>query len=324
MAMPSFARGNPVDLDIFIYDQEGGTLTDPDGYAGGTEPTLKIYDQDGDLVHDETDPTNITRTAQGRFRFTGYTILTDADIGQNWRIVWYFTINGNLLPVSSRTEFFEVRVAGAASMSAPYNDNDDTAAMVEGLSASEIEEAWRDWANWIIDMECGHDFYAHSDVTEYYDIDSDQVAIILEHYPIITVTTVQDNVNGLGDANPTTITSDHRNIQTDSGILTLISDTYSIFTKGVQNVSVVYTYGWLNVPSAVAMMANMLVAWRGQVWLLEKDESAIFGTQRIQIGDFAQTFGQTFGPIGEKFAGKVADINNRRLLLKRLYGKKVI
>ena len=34
MAMLSFARGNAVDLDIYIYDQEGGTLTDPDGYAG--------------------------------------------------------------------------------------------------------------------------------------------------------------------------------------------------------------------------------------------------------------------------------------------------
>lgn len=323
MAMLSFARGNPVDLDIFIYDQEGGTLTDPDGYAGGTEPTLKIYDQDGDLVHDETDPTNIARTSAGRFRFTGYTIPTGADVGQNWRIVWYFRINGNLLPVSSRTEYFEVRVAGAAAMTAPYNDNDDTAAMVEGLNASDIKDAWRDWANWIINMECGKDFYSH-DVTEYHDISEDQAVILLEHYPIITVTTVQDNVNGLGNANPTTITSAHYNIQMDCGILTLISDTYSVYTKGIQNVSVAYTYGWLNVPSEVATMANMLIAWRGQVWLLEKDDKAPFGAQMIQIGDFTQTFGQTFGPVGEKFAGRVSDINNQMMLLKRLLGKKVI
>lgn len=323
MAMPSFARGSAVDLDIYIYDQEGGTLTDPDGYAGGTEPTLKIYDQDGTLVHDETVSSNITRLAAGRFRFTGYTIPTDADLGQNWRIVWYFRINGVLIPVVDRREFFEVRTAGAAAMTAPYNDNDDAAALAHGLNSSDIEDVWRDWANWIIELECGHDFYSHTDA-EYQDIDDDQSAIILEHYPVITITTVQDNVNGLGDADPTTITSGHYNIQTDCGILTLVSDTYSVFTKGVQNALVTYTYGWTNVPSDVVMMANLLVAWRGQLWLLEKDGETPFGAERIQIGDFAQTFGEGFGPLQEKFAGIVGDINNQMMLLKRKYGKKVI
>jgi len=323
MSMPSFARGNAVDLDIYIYDYEGGSLVDPDGYAGGTEPTVKIYDQDGTLVHQETDNSNITRISTGHYRFQNYTIPVGATLGQNWRIVWAFNVNGNLLPAASRTEHFEVAAAGGVSFQPAYSDDDSTADLVEGLSASDIKQEWKNWANWVIDLECGHDFHSHS-ATEYHDIVDDQCRILLDHYPVLSVSSLQDNANGLGNADPVTITSDDYYLDADSGILTLVSDEQTEFTKGTANVAISYSYGYTSVPSEVQTMANLLVAFRGQIWLLEKDGSVPFGVERIQIGDFAQTFGDDLGPLQSKFGGEIADIKRHMKLLTRMYGKKVI
>ena len=320
--MQTFAQGSAVNLDIYIYVTEGGTLVDPDGYAGGTEPTLKIYDQGGTLVHEETDNSNITRLSEGHFQFTGYTILVDATIGSNWRIVWYFLVRGNLISATIRTEYFEVTTGGAAAYSNPYDSKSEVVEFVEGVTVDDIKEGWRDWAKTIIDQECQHDFYAHDAGTEVHDINrDDQDTVILRHWPTITVTRLRDGVNGVTSSTPTTISSDHYHVYRDAR-LSLVSASYSCFTKGRVNVDVQYTYGYTEVPSDVRMLANFLVAFRAQVWLLEKEaeEKGAFGARKIVMADYEETFGQDLRIIESKFGDKVTGGATRMMaLVKRDY-----
>jgi len=318
--MLSFALGEVVNLDIYIYDREGGSLVDPDGYAGSTEPSLKIYNQSGSLVKEETDNTNVTRLSVGHYRYTSYTIPAGETIGSNWRIVWYFNINGNLLTASLRTEYFEVVAAGAVSYSAPYDAKDEVVELVEGLTESDIQGTWRDWAKVCIDLECGHDFYSHDSDTEYYDIVDSQSVLLLRNYPVLALTQLRDNVNGIYTQTPTTIDDDYH-LESEAGIITLLGGTQSYFTTGKANADVEYTYGYSSTPVEVRMLANMLVAFRAQIYLLEKNGESIFGLQSLQIADYRETFGQDLGPIKAKL---VDDIKRMMLLVKRKYGKKFV
>ena len=325
--MLTFVQGNAVDLDIYIYVSEGGALVDPDGYAGGTEPTLKIYDQGGSLVHEEADNSNVSRVAGGHFRFVGYTLPVDATVGSNWRIVWYFLVNGNLIAATTRTEYFEVTTGGAAAYTNPYDSKSEVVELVEGVAVGDIKEAWRDWAKTIIDQECRHDFYSHNVGTEVHDIDrDDQDTVILRHWPPISVTRLRDSINGVTSSAPTTIASGHYHIYND-GRLRLVSDAYSVFTKGPVNVDVQYTYGYSEVPSDVRMLANMLVAFRAQVWLLEQEAagSGAFGAKKIVMADYEETFGQDLKIIESKFGDKITGGAQRQMeLVKQAYGYGVV
>jgi len=322
--MLTFAQGNAVNLDIYIYVSEGGALVDPDGYAGGTEPTLKIYDQGGTLVHEETDNSNITRLAEGHYQFTGYTLPVDATVGSNWRIVWYFEVNGNLIAATARTEYFEVTTGGAAAYTNPYDSKAEVVELVEGVTVDDIKETWRDWAKTIIDQECQHDFYANDAGTEVHDIDrDDQDTVILRHWPVLSVTRLRDCINGVTSSTPTTISSDHYHVYTADGRIRLVSDTYSYFTKGPVNVDVQYTYGYTEVPSDVRMLANMLVAFRAQVWLLEEEQASVsaLGVKSIVMADYEATFGQDLKMVESKFGDKVTGGVQRMMkLVVQKYG----
>lgn len=325
--MPTFALGSAVNLDIYIYVSPGGADADPDGYADGTEPTLKIYDHDGTLVHEETDNSNIARLSEGHFRFTGYTIPVTAPTGSNWRIVWYFRINGNLISVATRTEYFTVTVGGAAAYSNPYDIKAAVVELVEGITVDDIKETMRDWAKTIIDQECGHDFYAHDAGTELHDIERDDMTtLILRHWPVISVARLRDSVNGVVSSASTTIGSDHYHIYGD-GRIRLVSATYTYFTEGDVNVDVQYTYGYTEVPSEVRMLANFLVAFRMQIWLLETEQAAVgsFGTKKIVMGDYEETFGQDLRMIESKFGDNVTGGAKRMMQkVKDKYGYGVV
>lgn len=325
--MPTFALGDAVDLDIYLFESEGGSAVDPDGYSGGTEPTLKIYDRNGTLVHEETDNSNITRLSEGHFRFTDYTIPVTAPTGTTWRIVWMLHIDGNLLAAAVRTEYFTVTAGGAAAYGDPYDNKSEVVEFVEGVTVDDIKEGWRDWAKTIIDQECQHDFYAHDAGTEVHDIDRDyQDTVILRHWPTITVTRLRDGVNGVTSSTPTTISSDHYHVYHDAR-LSLVSSAYSCFSKGRVNVDVQYTYGYTEVPGDVVMLANFLVAFRAQVWLLEKEseEKGAFGAKKIVMADYEETFGQDLKMIESKFGDKVTGGATRMMaLVKRDYAYGIV
>lgn len=305
--MPTFALGDAVDLDIYIYVSPGGADADPDGYAGGTEPALKIYDHGGALVHEETNNSNIVRLSLGHFQFTGYTIPVTAPAGSNWRIVWYFRINGTLLLVAVRTEYFEVTAGDAAAYAAPYDSKAEVVELVEGITVGDIKETFRDWAKTIIDQECGHDFYAHDAGTELHDIERDDMTTLIpRHWPVISVTRLRDSVNGVVSSASATIGSDHYHVY-DDGRIRLVSATYTYFTEGDVNVDVQYTYGYTEVPSEVRMLADFLVAFRMQIWLLEQeqDSKGVFGARKIVMADYEETFGQDLRMIESKFGDSI-------------------
>lgn len=116
--MEKFAQGTDVILDIYMYDREGGSLVDPDGYDA-SEPTITVIDQNGltkvsaELVsQDYADGTG--RITQGHYSYK-YTLANDAPIGTQWRYIWGLTINGVAIPEAERTEYFEVVEAGYVS-----------------------------------------------------------------------------------------------------------------------------------------------------------------------------------------------------------------
>lgn len=107
-----FEQGDLVVLYLSIYDVNN-VLIDPDGYAGGTEPTVTVKDPYG--VTQQTAQLAI-RVSQGYYKFE-YQLDIKCATGY-WAYEWMFTVTGNTYPVLSinaRTERFVVVNPGTST-----------------------------------------------------------------------------------------------------------------------------------------------------------------------------------------------------------------
>lgn len=97
-------QGSSITLDVYFYEYDGGSLTDPDSI-----PTYKIYDPNDTLKASG----NGIKDAVGSYHAT-YTLAADATISTEWRIEWTAEINS--VPVPDAIEYFRVVAVGSANM----------------------------------------------------------------------------------------------------------------------------------------------------------------------------------------------------------------
>jgi hypothetical protein len=107
--LQTFAQGEAVNLDIYVYDYPGGTLTDVDGYPP-TPPTVAVYDKWGTKVNEGL----AERLSVGIYQYT-YLLSTTAAKGV-WKYVWSFAVGGVGLPEADRTEEFKVEDASCVTL----------------------------------------------------------------------------------------------------------------------------------------------------------------------------------------------------------------
>lgn len=188
-----------------------------------------------------------------------------------------------------------------------YGDS-TKAASLAGVNVTDITTEMQDVINnWIKANIKWNGFEESSDVIEYYDIKkSNQDEIILNNFPVISVSEIVDNVHS--DA-PQTLDSDSYVVDNNTGIIQLIKKANTIpiingclnfFSKGFNSVKVTYKYGYATVPDIIAQIATLMIA----KWAKIKDTQAdADGTnlKSVRIGDYSETYDLTFMNIKSEF-----------------------
>lgn len=172
-------------------------------------------------------------------------------------------------------------------MSIEYYDNKtQAAALVTGIVADDIEDAWRLDAKLTIDSLLGYDIDEHTVENEYYDVkDRQQISLAIKNWPLISITAVTDDAQG---SIPSSISLDDILIDEAKGIIYLkqtnSTDFVYYFTRGRQSVKITYVWGWATVPTKIAQLATLLVARHAQHKKWEDD----YTDEGIPSGGFKQ------------------------------------
>lgn len=158
--------------------------------------------------------------------------------------------------------------------------------------------------NNIIDSEIKIDGFNIINNVEYQEINSEYCKyIMLRHIPVIVDSTFEliDNFYSA----PAIINSDYYFIDTDTGKISLMTDTLisadseyiSYFTKnGI--VKITYKSGFSEVPSDIARLATLMLA----KWLkISDDQSDINGLSSIKIGNYSESYDKSFMAIKSEF-----------------------
>ena len=132
--------------------------------------------------------------------------------------------------------------------------------LLRNVTECQIEQTWIDWATSEIDNYTGTVFGQELEVPEFYDIEKEvQDSVILEHYPVISVTYVKND----GE----TVAETDYILYKEDGIVALKTDTVlgalfdvPYFTKGRQMVEVKYKYGYTDVPQEIQMVCALFTA----------------------------------------------------------------
>lgn len=119
----------------------------------------------------------------------------------------------------------------------------------EAALASLVDDL-NEQASETIDLYCGRDFALHEDVTERYD-GSGRRRLRLRGHPIVAVTSVA--VGGVALAEDL-----EYEVDVGSGILERVDG--AVWPPGLRNVSIVYSYGYVVTPGAIAGVVEDLVA----------------------------------------------------------------
>jgi len=147
-----------------------------------------------------------------------------------------------------------------------YAAKDDIKDILGLSDTSSIRDSFLKIANIYIDIVLVNgDFLEHSDEIEVFDVEKDTQDTILLKYPILKVTRVKDNVTS---DTPITLLAANFDFDAESGILflkqntdeTTITEQLTYFTKGRQNVEVIYDYGYEETPDDVHTFANEFAA----------------------------------------------------------------
>ena len=137
-----------------------------------------------------------------------------------------------------------------------------------GITDDRVPDA--DIVAFIADAEAMINLYARTtfgdpaEVTEYYD-GREYGRLALRHYPVTSITSVKyrkddsGSLEDLDEFNPLTGEGDYQLQKAASGLLRFTSDSKRP-TSGIQNVQVVYYWGYSETPADVAALCSILAA----------------------------------------------------------------
>jgi uncharacterized phiE125 gp8 family phage protein len=117
-------------------------------------------------------------------------------------------------------------------------------------------------ASLALEHHIGHPLH-EATYTEYYDGDRTN-EIILDHYPVSAITSINDDLTRVFDAASLLLPANYvydANGQRNIGSVRLFQGTATFFQRGIQNVKVVYVAGYATLPEDAEMAAVHLVAW---------------------------------------------------------------
>ncbi len=159
-----------------------------------------------------------------------------------------------------------------------------------GISVALIKSDWLTWADARLEELVGKKYSEQTVTNEYHDgNDSDE--LLLDHYPITSITSIQfTEDNGLTWA---TLSATAYTFYPDEGRVMFYPDPNGDtdidvlnFSEGVRNWRVTYKYGETSVPALVEFLASLLVA---QIYNI--NTSGVSGTVSSErIGDYAVSY----------------------------------
>lgn len=134
-------------------------------------------------------------------------------------------------------------------------------AALSGVTESDVQQDWLDWADDEIETATGESFFAA--VSEVLKIDGPGGnTLMLPKYPILTITKIEcDGVEWTG-ANITdsfAIYEEEGMIKVREGINYDNVDLDEVFAKGTQNIEITGTFGYASVPKLVEELASLIV-----------------------------------------------------------------
>jgi hypothetical protein len=187
-----------------------------------------------------------------------------------------------------------------------YGDIDKIVELAKGsVTSDDVTDSIQNYINsWIDENIYDAGFGEAQNASEFYDIkNDDQTELILRNFPVISLTSLSDNYQS-DDA--VLVNSDCYVVDNDSGILQLVTayktisgnDVISYFTKGINSIQVIYTYGYRNVPNIIKSIANLMTAR----WLqIEEQQASADGLKSVSIGDYKESFDSTFINVKSRF-----------------------
>ncbi|MDI6720375.1 MAG: hypothetical protein QMD46_12265 [Methanomicrobiales archaeon] len=149
--------------------------------------------------------------------------------------------------------------------------------LADDQALTALADALLDQAKNLIDTYCGRDFDHHENQTATID-GNGRDRIRLPGFPVSALTTVTLDGRPLTEGTAFYV-------KTDAGILVRMD--YGTWTRGRQNLVVVYSYGYATTPGAIARLAEELVISALQK---AKRDRAMAGAASISMDGFSVSF----------------------------------
>ena len=206
--------------------------------------------------------------------------------------------------------------------------NIDNAAALSGLAVTEFNETMRSYVDKHIELMLGREFGESNSHTQYFDIPGGGVDYLqLSWYPVIAVQTFRDNQRESGYTD--LVEDEDFTVDKDAGILKLIKDDYNILkgstslTVGTKTVMVTYTHGYARVPNDIAIFADWMLAWMGEIKkttsALQTADGAVL--RRIQIGDYQEAYDVQNTNIDKKYKGLLGEMASMLVAKYKRWGE---
>lgn len=180
----------------------------------------------------------------------------------------------------------------------PFYGSNTQAESLAGTISGTVTIAMQDFINSWIDENIRQDGFVVLSADEYYDIQrSGQTELLLKHFPVITVTSIED---GCQNTTPESLVENEDYVvDKDTGIVQLLYSYSSIgFEVGANQVRVKYSYGYSAVPSDIYQIATMMAA----KWAKIRDQQTdADGLKQVKIGDYQETRDISFMGIKSEF-----------------------
>jgi len=158
-----------------------------------------------------------------------------------------------------------------------------------GATVGDIKADWLDWADAQLELRTGKKFSEVTVTGELYD-GSGKNELILDYYPVTSITKVEYLVEQTPIEVWAELSSVYYRLYAKEGIIKLVEDLtglcdISTFERGVQNWKITYKYGATAVPKIVELLASLLVA---ELYYKSTGESATLASEKI--GDYSISY----------------------------------